>query len=134
MIMILYSLYKKKIRHEARCIMKTLEYGKLKVTTDDDGFLLNYEDWNEKVACALAEREGVEELTEDRIDILKFIRTYYKKYNFFPILRAVCKNVHQPSNCLNEKFLDPVQAWKIAGLPNPGEEVLMFKSWEPLGV
>lgn len=114
--------------------MKTLEYGKLKVTTDDDGFLLNYEDWNEKVACALAEKEGVEELTEDRIDILKFIRTYYKKYNFFPILRAVCKNVHQPSNCLNEKFLDPVQAWKIAGLPNPGEEVLMFKSWEPLGV
>jgi hypothetical protein len=29
--------------------------------------------------------------------------------------------------------LDPVQAWKIAGLPNPGEEVILFKSWEPLG-
>jgi hypothetical protein len=29
--------------------------------------------------------------------------------------------------------MDPVKAWKIAGLPNPGEEVNLFKSWEPLG-
>ncbi len=114
--------------------MPVLEYGEVKIKIDDDGFLENIDEWNEKVACALAEREGVEELTEDRIDILKFIRAYYKKYNFFPILRAVCKNVHQPKNCLNENFLNPVQAWKIAGLPNPGEEVIMFKTWEPLGV
>lgn len=113
--------------------MKTIEYGEMKIRTDDEGFLENYEDWNDRVACALAESEGLEELTKDKIDILKFIRDYYKKYNFFPILRAVCKNVHQPSNCLTEKFLDPVQAWKIAGLPNPGKEVIMFKSWEPLG-
>ncbi len=113
--------------------MPLIEYGKLKVRIDDEGFLENFDEWDEKVACALAEREGLEELTADKLDILKFIRDYYKKYNFFPILRAVCKNVHQPKNCLNEKFLNPVQAWKIAGLPNPGEEVIMFKSWEPLG-
>ncbi len=23
--------------------------------------------------------------------------------------------------------------WKIAGLPNPGKEANMFKTWEPLG-
>ncbi len=113
--------------------MKTIVYGEMKITTDDDGFLENIEDWNEKVACALAESEGVEELTADKIDILKFMRDYYKKYNFFPILRAVCKNAHQPGNCMTEKFIDPVQAWKIAGLPNPGDEVQMFRSWEPLG-
>lgn len=113
--------------------MPILEYGALEIHIDDDGFLENYEDWNEKAACALAEREGVDELTEDKIDILKFMRYYYEKYKFFPLLRAVCKDVHQPKDCLNEKFLDPVQAWKIAGLPNPGDEVMMFKSWEPLG-
>jgi hypothetical protein len=32
-----------------------------------------------------------------------------------------------------DKFMDPVTAWKIAGLPNPGEEVIKFKAWEPLG-
>jgi hypothetical protein len=34
---------------------------------------------------------------------------------------------------MTDKFLNPVQAWKIAGLPNPGDEVNTFRSWEPLG-
>ena len=103
------------------------------ITVDEDGFLVKPEDWTETVARILAEREGISELSEDQMDILKFLRTYYEKYKFFPIVRYVCKNVHQPRNCVTDKFMDPVKAWKIAGLPNPGEEVNMFKSWEPLG-
>jgi TusE/DsrC/DsvC family sulfur relay protein len=110
-----------------------IEYSGIKITLDDDGYLVNYEDWNETVASALAEREGAGELTSDKMDILKFMRNYYKEYNFFPILRFVCKNVGQPRNCVTEKFIEPVIAWKIAGLPNPGDEVNMFGKWEPLG-
>ena len=113
--------------------MPILEYDGKKVAVDEDGFLVNFEEWNEKIAHTLAEKEGLKTLKEDQLDILKFMRDYYRKYNFFPILRYVCKNVHQPRSCINEKFIDPVQAWKIAGLPNPGDEVMMFKSWEPLG-
>ncbi len=113
--------------------MPILEYDGKQVSVDEDGFLVNFEEWNEKIAHALAEKEGLKTLTEDQLDIMKFMRDYYRKYNFFPILRYVCKNVHQPRDCINEKFIDPVQAWKIAGLPNPGDEVRMFKSWEPLG-
>ncbi len=113
--------------------MPTLKQADRTINLDDDGFLVNIEDWNETVANALAEGEGIGKLTKDQLDVLKFMREYYKKYNFFPILRYVCKNVHQPKNCVNEEFLNPVQAWKIAGLPNPGDEVNMFKSWEPLG-
>lgn len=104
-----------------------------KITIDDDGFLVRLEDWSDAVARVLAAGEGIAELSNDQMDILKFLRTYYEKYKFFPIVRYVCKNVHQPPNCVAEKFMDPVKAWKIAGLPNPGEEVNMFKSWEPLG-
>lgn len=113
--------------------MPIVEYDENKVVVDEDGFLVNFEEWSEKIAHVLAKKEGQKTLTEDQLDILKFMREYYRKYNFFPILRYVCKNVHQPKGCINEKFIDPVQAWKIAGLPNPGEEVMMFKSWEPLG-
>jgi TusE/DsrC/DsvC family sulfur relay protein len=113
--------------------MSIIEYEDIKISVDNDGFLVNMEDWNEKVANGLAEKDGIGKLTEDKLDILKFMREYYKKHNFFPILRYVCKHVHQPKNCVNEEFLNPIEAWKIAGLPNPGEEVLMFKSWEPLG-
>jgi len=41
--------------------MPVLTYSGLKINVDDDGFLENPDDWNEKVACALAEKEGVEE-------------------------------------------------------------------------
>ena len=113
--------------------MQIIDYKGKKVTLDDEGYLLNFNDWGEDVACALARNEGVEELTKDKMDIIKFLREYYKEYNFFPILRAVCKNVHQPKNCITENFMNPVKAWKIAGLPNPGDEVNLFKTWEPLG-
>ncbi len=104
--------------------MPVIEYSDLKIKVDDEGYLVDVNDWNEKVACALAENEGAEELTEDRLEVIKFMRQYYKQYNFFPILGAVCKNVHQPKDCVREDFVDPLKAWKIAGLPKPSEQVI----------
>ena len=51
------------------------------------------------------------------MEIVKFMHSYYKKYHAFPILSYVCKNIHQPKDCVNEKFINPEKAWKIAGLP-----------------
>ena len=113
--------------------MPVIIHKDLTITVDDDGFLVDLEDWSEAIARVLAAREGIAELPEDKLDILKFMREYYRKYKFFPIVRSVCKNVHQPRNCVAEQFIDPVKAWKIAGLPNPGEEVIRFKAWDPLG-
>jgi TusE/DsrC/DsvC family sulfur relay protein len=113
--------------------MPVIERHGKRIALDDDGYLLNVEDWDEKTARILAEREGIVALTQDQMDILKFLREYYGKFNFFPIVRHVCKNVHQPKDCMTDKFLNPVQAWKIAGLPNPGDEVNTFQTWEPLG-
>ncbi len=113
--------------------MPIFEHEGKTIIIDGDGFLVSFEDWDESIARLLAEKEGIPYLLEDQIDILKFLRTYYQKHKFFPIVRYVCKNVHQPKNCVTDKFMDPVKAWKIAGLPNPGEEVNMFRSWEPLG-
>jgi tRNA 2-thiouridine synthesizing protein E len=109
--------------------MPTFEYSGIQIQVDDEGYLVNFDDWNEKVACALAEREGILNqcpLTEERMSILKFLRGYYKNFNSFPIVQAVCKNVHQPKDCLNEQFIDPIQAWKIAGLPKPTTEVFAY--------
>ncbi len=113
--------------------MQEFEYGGEIIILDDDGYLLHSEDWNETVARALARREGIGELTKDMMDILIFMRQYYGEHKFFPILRYVCKNLDQPRECVTEKFIEPVIAWKIAGLPNPGEEVNLMKKWEPLG-
>ena len=102
--------------------MPVVESGGLRIEVDEDGFLANFDDWNEKVACAIAEKEGVDKtcpLTTEKIEILRFMREYYKKFNAFPIPRAICLNVHQPKDCTYEEFPDPFTAWKIAGLPKP---------------
>ena len=109
--------------------MATLDVEGSRVEIDEEGYLSNFQDWNEKVACALAEREGLVSkcpLNEERMNILRFMREYYQKFDAFPIIQAVCKNVHQPRSCLYEDFLDPIQAWKIAGLPQPTTEVLAY--------
>lgn len=110
--------------------MSVIEYAGVKIEIDDEGYLKNTDDWNEKVSCALAENEGVEELTNDRIEIIKFMRDYYSKFNIFPILGAVCRNVHQPKGCVREGFIEPLKAWKIAGLPKPSEQVISYLKGE----
>ncbi|MCK5485630.1 MAG: TusE/DsrC/DsvC family sulfur relay protein, partial [Desulfobacterales bacterium] len=77
--------------------MPTIEYNDITINVDDEGYLLNAEEWNEKVACGLTQTvEDVDEcdLTDERIEILKFMRDYYNRFESFPIVRHVCKNVH----------------------------------------
>ena len=49
--------------------------------------------------------------------IIKFLRDYYKTFTSIPILNYVCKHTHQQKKCVNEQFVNPEKAWKIAGLP-----------------
>jgi tRNA 2-thiouridine synthesizing protein E len=106
--------------------MPKVEYGGIEIELDEEGYLADFEDWNEKAACYLAETEGVEELTDDRMEIIKFLRDYYRQFNHFPILGAVCRNVHQEKECMHHRFIDPLKAWKIAGLPKPSPQVIGY--------
>ena len=97
--------------------MVEVEYGDKNIMIDDAGFLVNLEDWDEQLAQILANREGVGKLNDEHMEIVKFMRTYYKKYQAFLILNYVCKNIHQPKECVSEEFINPEKAWRIAGLP-----------------
>jgi TusE/DsrC/DsvC family sulfur relay protein len=97
---------------------------KRKMSFDDEGYLVNFNDWDEDVARELAAKAGVGELTPESIGILKFIRDHYKAYNFFPIVNSICTKLHEPKDCVTEKFFNPLVAWKIAGLPHPEEPII----------
>ncbi|OGW47036.1 MAG: hypothetical protein A2078_07945 [Nitrospirae bacterium GWC2_57_9] len=94
------------------------------VMLDEAGYLVHFEDWSEDVARMLAAREGIPELTPERLNMLRFIRDYYKAYDFFPIVRSICRNVSEPKDCVQEKFINALIAWKIAGLPHPEEPLV----------
>jgi TusE/DsrC/DsvC family sulfur relay protein len=105
-------------------VLDTLEVRDKKIEIDVDGCLVHGDGWDESVARALAERMGMGELSDDKIEILKFIRDYYGKFGFFPIVRAVCKHVNKPKDCMIDEFGVPLNAWKLAGLPHPEEPVI----------
>ena len=108
--------------------------GDVNLNLDAEGYLADFHDWTEAWACAMADAEGVQDecpLSQERMDILKFMREYYQKFEAFPILRAVCKNVGQEKDCHYEQFPDPVVAWKIAGLPKPTPEVFAKIRYNP---
>ncbi len=106
--------------------MTVLNHNHTDIIVDQEGYLENFKSWTEETACAMADHEGISDecpLSKERMDILKFIRDYYKKFEAFPIVRAVCKNVGQSKDCQYQQFPDPIVAWKIAGLPKPTPEV-----------
>jgi TusE/DsrC/DsvC family sulfur relay protein len=105
-------------------VLDYLEIKGKKIAIDEEGYLVNFDDWDDSVAGILARREGLPDLTEDKLAALRFIREYYKKYNYFPILNAICKNIHKPKDCIHEDFMNGLVAWKLAGLPKPEEPII----------
>lgn len=99
--------------------MTVINENGISIQIDDDGFLADTEVWDEKIARILAKREGINDLKDEQLTIVKFLRDYYRKFEAFPILNFVCKKVKQPRGCMNEEFINPMKAWKIAGLPKP---------------
>lgn len=102
--------------------MSFIEVKGKKIELDEDGFIVNFEDWDEEVACAIADRLGVSKtcpLSKEKLEIIKFMREYYKKFSAFPVPRYICLNVNQPKDCTFEEFYDTLTAYKIAGLPKP---------------
>jgi TusE/DsrC/DsvC family sulfur relay protein len=97
--------------------MLTIECNGRFLERDKEGFLLHEEDWNDEVAEILAAEEGVTDFGEEKKAIVRFMRDYYDNNRMFPILQAVCREVGQNRECVTDEFIDPMKAWKIAGLP-----------------
>ena len=90
------------------------------VHVDDEGFMTEYDEWNEDIANALAANIGIE-LGENHWQVIKFLREDYKEQGETPMLRRV-SNVGGIST--KELFqLFPKKPAKkmsyIAGVPKP---------------
>ncbi|MEW6520421.1 MAG: TusE/DsrC/DsvC family sulfur relay protein [Thermodesulfobacteriota bacterium] len=99
--------------------MYDIECNGRKLARDKEGFLLSPDDWNDEVAEIIAADEGYDDFNEEKREIVKFMRNYYFKFHAFPILDAVCRYTGQERKCLEKEFINPMKAWKIAGLPKP---------------
>jgi TusE/DsrC/DsvC family sulfur relay protein len=88
---------------------------------DDNGFLQEPEKWNEDIAKAYAEKEGVTELTEGHWKVINYLREYYLQYGICPMVRKLRKRTGTSLQQLWELFPQgPAKsACKWAGVPRP---------------
>jgi tRNA 2-thiouridine synthesizing protein E len=90
------------------------------VHVDDEGFMTEYEEWNEELAAQLAANIGIE-LTDRHVDAIRFLRDDYKAQGETATLRRVSTLGGIPTKELFELF--PKKPAKkmayIAGLPKP---------------
>ncbi len=100
--------------------MPTATISGREVTVDDEGFMTEYDEWNEDIATNLASQIGIE-LGEGHWQVIKFLREDYKEQGETPTLRRVA-NMSGVST--KELFLlfpkKPAKKMAyIAGVPKP---------------
>jgi len=95
---------------------------------DEDGYLVSPEVWDERLAGEIAKEEGVEPLTEKHWRVLNHIRAKFFRIGALPNMRRVCRETALSRSEIYDLFGGCLSAWRIAGLPNPGEEARTYLS------
>ncbi|MDT0594271.1 TusE/DsrC/DsvC family sulfur relay protein [Glaciecola petra] len=107
----------------------TIEVNNRLIQVDNNGYLLDHKDWAEDVALLIAQREHIE-MTDERWQVVNFVREFYLKYDTSPAIRALVKAMEQSYGIDkgNSRYLyrlfpkGPAKiATKIAGLPKPAK-------------
>ncbi|MBD3610756.1 MAG: TusE/DsrC/DsvC family sulfur relay protein [Gammaproteobacteria bacterium] len=95
---------------------------------DDDGFLVHPKNWTQQTAQQIADHVGVQELSSRHLQIVQFIRDYYFELGGYVTPRRVCSELDVDKAAMKQFFGSCINVWKIAGLPNPGEEARAYMS------
>ncbi len=94
---------------------------------DEEGFLRNTSEWTEGIAQNIAFNNGLGELTKNQFSVIKHLRNHFFKTGSITASRLICHESKLGPNCITELFPSHgVAAWKIAGLPDPGEEAKSY--------
>lgn len=100
--------------------MPQLQVGDAILEVDEKGFLQETDRWNEEVALALAQSEGVTELSRDHLKVIHYLHRHYLEHGIAPMVRKLCKQTGFKLSRIYELFpAGPAKgACKVAGLPN----------------
>jgi tRNA 2-thiouridine synthesizing protein E len=107
--------------------MPTMEFEGKEIEVDEDGYVINLEDWSEGLATLMSSEDGLD-LTAAHWEVINFLRDYYQKYQIAPMIKILVKEIGKvmgPEKG-NTKYLYELypagpakQACRYAGLPKP---------------
>jgi len=93
---------------------------------DDDGFLTESGNWTPDLARDLADEAGIAELTAKHWQVIDYVRERYFAVGALPVMRLVCRAAGVDRTQAHRLFSSCKALWRIAGLPNPGEEAKSY--------
>lgn len=93
---------------------------------DADGFLIDSASWTPQAAQLIAISVGVADLEEQHLTIVRYIRAHYTELGTYATPRRICSVLDVDRDQMKRFFRTCMNAWKIAGLPNPGEEARSY--------
>lgn len=96
------------------------------ITYDEEGFLVHPEQWTEGLASILARNAGIRQLTPAHWSIIHFIRQHHLSSGGIPPMRTLCRKLGTERDAVKGLFGGCLSLWRIAGLPNPGEEAKTY--------
>ncbi|HNR68764.1 MAG TPA: TusE/DsrC/DsvC family sulfur relay protein [bacterium] len=101
--------------------MQTKEIAGKQVQVDEDGFLVNPNDWTREIAQALAAEQGIGVLTEAHWRVIEFMRADFAEKGAVPTIRRLSKVGGIETKELYELFPNgpAKKAARIAGLGKP---------------
>lgn len=97
---------------------------------DEYGLLCEPRAWTPVLAREIALQEGLGELTENHWVMIRALRDYYDEYQVAPPISHMCVESGLNKGCGHELFHTCMIAWRVAGLPDPGEEARTYLSAE----
>ena len=95
---------------------------------DENGLLIDPQQWDESVAQLMAAEKGILVLTDAHWRIIHALRNYYAEFKVAPAMSRLCRKEGLSTNCVHELFCTCLTAWQVSGLPNPGEEAKSYMS------
>lgn len=100
----------------------------LELELDENGLLVHSEDWTEGVAIHMAERLGIGSLSPAHWKVIYALREHYARFGVAPAMHNICHSQGEKSNWIHNLFNTCLDAWRVSGLPDPGEEAKTYLS------
>lgn len=103
------------------------DFGNIMHLLDEEGFLKDPALWSKQIAEQIALHDGMGTLSDTQWNLINSLRDFYLTHGYTPMERHICFINNMDKLCIETLFnLNYLEAWRIAGLPNPGEE---YKSY-----
>lgn len=101
--------------------MNTKEIAGITLEVDAEGFLKDSKQWNTTIAEAIAQEEGIGQLTDSHWKVVNFMRDVFQERGDGPTIRQLTKESGVDTKSLYQLFPGgpAKKAAKIAGIPKP---------------